>query len=370
MLKINYNLFAAYLAFFFFVLYGAFTDNKLHFLIGSIFGLIPFNEFLKKELYNWPKSLTIFFCVLLFSYPISIINNSLSGGYFTLPMVLSSIGIAYLFKINDNSIKIVRSFLILLLIIFFTSIFILDLSANEIFIGSRNKVSIILLGLSIFLIVLDPSNNRNLFLVFLVFLANVLAIGSSGIITGLILLIICYIYYYNSLSKFTRLITIVSLLLILLIFFTGFIVFFEELETIFTISDYRSQSLQSRIFGGDVRYQLWSQYFNKYFVGTTLFFGTPFDFNFMVILNDSYVLFKTVHSSYIMLHSKTGIFSVFLLIAIIVRLNYLRRKNLFFACLLLVILIRSYSDTAFILDGTFNYAFYIFFLPNFILFNK
>ena len=50
--------------------------------------------------------------------------------------------------------------------------------------------------------------------------------------------------------------------------------------------------------------------------------------------------------------------------------SVLRKNKLFFAGLFLVILIRSYSDTAFILNGAFNYAFYIFFLPNRLLLNR
>lgn len=363
MIKINYNLLFAYFSFLFFIIYGVFTNNNIHLLIAFIFGIIPFNEFLKKEFYNWPRSTRIFIYIILVTYPISIINNSLSAGYLTLPMVMTSFGIAYLFKINNSSIKFVRGVLTVLLLYYFIAIFFLDLSADQIYVGSRNVKSIIFLALSIFLIVLDLENKYNLLIVFFVFIACVLAVGSSGIISSFILLITCYLYYFKSLTKATNISIISSFLLFILSIIYGLFVISFDSELFFKI-------FNSRFFGGDIRYEIWSEYFNQYLNGLTLIFGTPFDFKLQAIYNGSYVVINNVHSSYIMLHSKAGILSLFLLLAIIIRINFLRKNKIFFAGLFLVILIRSYSDTAFILNGAFNYAFYIFFLPNRLLLNR
>ena len=61
--------------------------------------------------------------------------NGFTGGYFTLPMVYSSIGVAYVFAKNDKLIKIVRVLLILLLINFILQVILLDKTGNDVYVG-------------------------------------------------------------------------------------------------------------------------------------------------------------------------------------------------------------------------------------------
>ncbi len=86
-MTINIYKSTAILSFFFYLIFGIFSNNNIHLLIAFIFGIIPFIYFLKKEFYNMPLSLKLFLVIVIITYPISIINNNLSAGFFTLPMV-------------------------------------------------------------------------------------------------------------------------------------------------------------------------------------------------------------------------------------------------------------------------------------------
>jgi len=300
--------------------------------------------------------------IILLCYPISIILNGFSGGYFTLPMVYSSIGVAYVFAKNDKLIIIVRVLLILLLINFIVQVLLLEKTANDVYVGSRNRKSIIFIGLSIFLMVLDNRNRSNLYVSFLVLLANILAVGSSGIISGLMLFLFTLFATARHFNKY--LVMVISILLIVFPFY-----FYQNF-----LSDSTGEALlklsTDRLFSDDIRYEIWSEYIRKYFKGWNLFFGAPYNFKFNATFQGNIEEFTNLHSSYLMLHVKTGIFSIVLIILILAKLIKLSFKNMYFAGLFLTLLFRSYSDTCFILDGSFNYAFYIFFLPDYILFKE
>tara|TARA_X000000950_G_C13870642_1_gene642718 strand:- start:552 stop:1640 length:1089 start_codon:yes stop_codon:yes gene_type:complete len=355
-MTINLYKSTALLSFFFYLIFGVFSNNNIHLLIAFIFGLIPFIEFLKKEFYNIPSSLKFFLGVVLITYPISIINNNLSAGFFTLPMVISSLGIAYVFSLWNFSRKIVSLSLVLFLIYFFFNILFLGYDPNEIFSGSRNRISIIFLSLSIFLILLDKKNKNNLYFVTFTFIASILAVGSSGIITSFILFVSCFIYYFNKFSLKSRIIVVLIILPFIYFKISEFISILD-LETL-------SKLNFERIISSDIRYDIWSEYINQYFKGKTLFFGTSYDFFFTANYLGNYQIFENVHSSYFMLHAKTGILSVILLVAIFLRAKFLFSFDKFTFLLFFVILLRAFSDTAFILNGSFNFVFYFFFLPN------
>jgi hypothetical protein len=104
--------------------------------------------------------------------------------------------------------------------------------------------------------------------------------------------------------------------------------------------------------------------------GIHLFFGAPFDFQLTANFQGNYLDFNNLHSSYLTLHAKTGILSLLILFSIIWRIKTIFFVKPFYAGLLFVLLFRSYSDTSFILEGSLNFAFFMFFLPNKLLFKN
>lgn len=351
---------SAVLSFSFFVLYGVFTNSNFHLLLAFIFGSPPFLFFIKKEYNRTPYSTKVYIFILLLAYPVSIILNGFAGGYFTLPMVLSSIGVAYVFATNKKLIKVVEYLLIALLIYFIIQLLLFGKTGDEVYVGSRNRKSIIFIGLSIFLFVLEHPKRSNVYVAFLVLIANLLAVGSAGIISGLMLFLFTFM---TNAKYFNKYLVVVSCILLLIIPSYVYHVYFSD-----STSEALLKMSTERLFSSDIRYEIWTEYINKYLKGWHLFLGAPFDFKFVASFQGNYEEYTNLHSSYLMLHVKTGILSIFLISIIMLKLLKLSFKRLYYAGLFATILFRSFSDTCFILDGSFNYAFYIFFLPEYILF--
>jgi hypothetical protein len=362
LLNMKFYRISSVIAFLFFIKYGVLSNSNIDLFFGFLFGISPFLFFIKKELNNLPLSTTIIFASIFFSYPISIILNNFTAGFFTVPMVLTSFGIAYVFILDRDFLKIIYFVLLIILVLFFYNIIVLNESANNIFVGSRNRKSIIFLGVSIFYIILNPDKRKNILISFLVFLACIFSVGSSGIISGFLLLLFTIMDGFN---HFNKVILWVYILITIILFVYIFIFYFADFsdELLFKLSF-------ERLFSGDIRYEIWLEYYNKYMKGVNFFIGAPFDFKFTSIFNGNYEDFSNLHSSYFNMHAKTGIFSLFIIFGIIIRFYKLVVKKPYYAGLFFVLLFRSYTDTAFILEGSFNFSFFIFFLPNRILFNN
>jgi hypothetical protein len=350
------------ISFLFFIKYGVLSNSNIDLFSGFLFGISPFLFFIKKELNYLPFSTNIIFASILLSYPISIILNKFTSGYFTLPMVLTSFGISYVFILEKSFLKLVYFILVLILVVFFYNIVVLDESANNIFLGSRNRKSIIFLGVSIFYIILNSDKRKNILISFFVFLACVFSIGSSGIISSFLLLLFTII---DGFKYFNKWILWFCIIVTITISIYSYIFYFADL------SDELSFKLSfERLFSEDIRYEIWLEYYSKYMRGFNFFIGVPFDFKITANFNGNYEDFSNLHSSYFNMHAKTGIFSLFIIFGIIIRFFNLLFKKPYYAGLFFVLLFRSYSDTAYILDGSFNFSFFIFFLPNRILFNN
>ena len=362
LLNMKFYRISSVIAVLFFIKYGVLSNSNIDLFFGFLFGISPFIFFIKKELNNLPLSTTIIFVSIFISYPISIILNNFTSGFFTVPMVLTSFGISYVFILERFFLKIIYSILLIILVVFFYNIIVLNESANNIFVGSRNRKSIIFLGISIFYIILNPDKRKNILISFLVFLACIFSVGSSGIISSFLLLLFTIMDGFN---HFNKVILWFCILITITLFIYSYIFYFADFsdELLFKLSF-------ERLFSEDIRYEIWLEYYNKYMKGINFFIGAPFDFKITSIFNGNYQDFSNLHSSYFNMHAKTGIFSRFIVLGIIFRFYKLLIKKPYYAGLFFVLLFRSYSDTAFILDGSFNFSFFIFFLPNRILFNN
>jgi hypothetical protein len=362
LLNMKFYRISSVIAFLFFIKYGVLSNSNIDLFFGFLFGISPFIFFIKKELNNLPSSTTIIFVSIFISYPISIILNNFTSGFFTVPMVLTSFGISYVFILERFFLKIIYSILLIILVVFFYNIIVLNESANNIFVGSRNRKSIIFLGVSIFYIILNPDKRKNILISFLVFLACIFSVGSSGIISSFLLLLFTIMDGFN---HFNKVILWFCILITITLFIYSYIFYFADFsdELLFKLSF-------ERLFSEDIRYEIWLEYYNKYMKGINFFIGAPFDFKITSIFNGNYQDFSNLHSSYFNMHAKTGVFSLFIVLGIIFRFYKLLIKKPYYAGLFFVLLFRSYSDTAFILDGSFNFSFFIFFLPNRILFNN
>lgn len=361
-LNMKFYRISSVIALLFFIKCGVLSNSKIDLFFGMLFGISPFLFFIKKEFNNLPLSTTIIFASIFFSYPMSIILNNFTAGFFTLPMVLASFGISYVFILERDFFKIIYSILLMILVVFFYNIIVLNESANNIFVGSRNLKSIMFLGVSVFYMILNPDKRKNILISFLVFLACLFSVGSSGIISSFLLLLFTIMDGFNHFNKVIFWFFILITIILLIYSYTFYFADFSD-ELLFKLSF-------ERLFFEDIRFEIWLEYYNKYMKGINFFIGAPFDFKFTLIFNGNYEDFSNLHSSYLNMHAKTGIFSLFVVLGILIRFYKLLVIKPYYAGLFFVLLLRSYSDTAYILDGSFNFSFFIFFLPNRVLFNN
>ena len=352
---------SAIITFIFFVKFSVFSNLNLDLLIGFVFGILPFYYFIKKEGHRLPMTTIIILICVLVAYPISIAMNSFTSGYFTLPMVISSFGIAYVFKSDERLYKLVKIVLILVLVNFLFQVIFLGQTGNEVYVGSRNRKSVIFLGIAIFFIILNPHKRQNIIVAFFVLVSSILSVGSAGIIASIFLFLFTFFESFKYYNKF-----VITAIISSFIFGVTYLYFtvlnnIPDDEILFKLS-------YERLFSEDIRYEIWAEYYKTYMKGWHLVFGAPFDFQLSANFQGNYVDFNNLHSSYFTLHAKTGLLSIVILLAILWRFKKIFSVKPYYAGLLFIILFRSYSDTSFILEGSLNFAFFIFFLPNSLLF--
>lgn len=290
------------------------------------------------------------------AYPLVLYNTNLQGGYFHGGLVLASFGIAHTFLRARLHRVVVATTVVLLA--YYILAYAVSGGSGGIFIGSSNRISTLFLALTVFTFVLGR-RRYDLLLATVVFLAALSAQGSAGILASALLLSSVFLRDLRDLVNTggaTRYaIIFVGLGAIAGIAFTGPSLFEGETQ--------RSLDIE-RLIGADVRFQVIDWYATENLTGTNLFAGTPLAYSVPVQLETGgWIWLANLHNSYLDLHSKTGIFSLVILGALLYRLLQLLRRDPYVGALMLVLLIRAFSDTVFILQGRYNFAFYVFLLP-------
>ena len=283
-------------------------------------------------------SLIAFFCSIFKNDDISIFINI---AYF---FSLSIIVLLYrVYRIN-NSIHLFLMICYFLFIIFklasgYDPNFILD---NK----SQNMVSFYFMLFVILFYIYDNRKGSLLISllpsIFMVVL-SLLMYGRSGIIVSIVLLLGVFYFYLRSSSIFKKILIYLIGLLIAVYFTLSFSGFIEEGLSRF---NREGTSLTGRA-------ELWSTYFSLIENNFTFFFiGVPLDADYLFVRYD-----RNFHNSFLSLHSYLGVFSMaFLLYVLFCLFN--QKNDLFLRFLLLVLLVRGFSDQLFFL----NFNDYIIFL--------
>ena len=341
----------AFLSFLTFTLNGSFIRNEFIVATAGVLGLAALALILPRWV-NFPFHLKamlaiLFAGVFLVAYKVLYFPVAIAF----LAAVPACIAIVLYLEAFPNLFR-VRLILYLLLAYVFVRY---ALGASEdVFAGSRNQVSVILISFGALALALE-SKKTDLVLTIAIFVACVLSVGSSGILSSALLVLASL--FRQKQPLYLKIVIFVGLILTLV----GFEFYLEY----YAPADLGAKFSYERLTSTDVRFQIIDDYIKRYTSGEFLWLGAPDDYAFYVFSSISYGgiwgYVTSLHNSYLSVHAKLGVLAlpVYLLIGHVV---WCIRKNLYVLFLFLALLVRAFGDSAFILDGHFNFCFYFFFL--------
>lgn len=345
----------AQLSYLAFILNGTLVRNEYLLLFAAAAGSVSLMAHFSTGRIQIPSALRLVFLSLLLSAPIVLVKALYFPVAFVfLLSVSAAIGVALQIR-RAPSFFHPRLLLCGILAFFYGSL-LLGAQVDEIFAGSRNQVSVILLSMGCLSFAVD-FKKKDVVLALMIFVGCLLAVGSGGIISGTILLLAIFASQARSvLVKGLKLVMLVAAAFAMVYAYLSFLP--DELVAKLTFD---------RILGQDVRFQIIQQYLQEYTKGVFLFIGAPDNLSFNVI--DLYSFggagvegeVNTLHNSYLSVHAKIGIVALLLYFAILRNFYYLR-GNIFLFLLFATLCIRAFSDAVFILDGYYNFVFYYFFI--------
>lgn len=330
------------------ILHALFGEKEwLFFLrIAQIFGLIAFVRvwsLMGVNLFEFRSIIRLNgFKVCLLAIASTILIGFINFRLTILPVIypISFLGVSLLIsktKLKIN-IFIFISFLVFILLSYYFKI---GMSPTEWVKGSRNHVSVLVLYISIMPLLIHKLNNGgthliiNIILPILAFTFSLFAIGRSGImVSGIYLLGNMYLYLINHKNKYKILLMV---LIVLYIMSNEIMNYFEILN-----NDYLYK-INNRGLQLEARQDIIDYYFSKInFI--TIFFSID-------NLELSEKLGLTLHNSYLSWHFRFGFFSFIILYISLKSLFQSLKANKSIALILLVILIRSFTDQILLTEG-------------------
>ena len=316
----------------FLVIDDGFLRYGLNFLLLLMTFVLLLSSPLRNKAINW-VFLTIFYLSYIF-LSILVVGNELNITSFV--SFYSFFMLAYIFVYSDNGKRYLDLFYLLyfflVIIIFF--LLLTGVEAEDIFSGSRNAVSLLLVPLGcMFLLDKRVIMNKKLafLLYFLVFLSCVMAQGRSGILTSLLLLIGSSLTFFkNTNYKKALLITLISITILILIN-----KYFEYIYSLSYFDYLRSAGIED-----SYRTNMRNEYISS-LRSVNIFFGKNlFELPMIRSFNGN------PHNTYIYLHSSLGI--IFILttsFAILYWLKMFITKDFISFFVLLALLLRLSTDS-------------------------
>jgi hypothetical protein len=343
-----------------FTLNGAFLRSMYLLAAIGVLGVILFLLTI-----NWKKltikinsKLFIILITLLASIPLIALKSFFyEVAYVFIFTTITSILIAKNFsQVNINPFA--KFTLIVLLIYFFSSI-LFGVDPAEIFAGSRNQISVLLI--SFLVLNLASKNLHNFFdllLALFVWVACLYGGGVGGIISSTVILFaLCYFLISSR----------IIIIILCVILSCSYYFLFDHIEISENIL--LKYNLE-RLLVLDTRYQIIAQYYDRYFTEPVFFIlGAPDDYVFDVY---DYFSFggggidgevSSLHNSYLSIHAKIGFLAIFVIYSL-GRLAYFLSGSCFHLIIFLALLLRAFSDSVYILDGYYNFCLFYFYFLN------
>jgi hypothetical protein len=339
-----------------FVIQGTLIDSMALLALAVLLGTLSFavtiwNREIDLGRLAWMALLAVFA-----AYPIVMWNTHFQAGYYHGGMMLASFGIAIVF-VRERLHRLVLGTTIVLLAYYIIG-YAITRDPGGIFIGSSNRVSTLFLALAVFTFVLGR-RRYDLPLAATVFMVATSAGGAAGIASSVLLLVVVFLrgrrdmLYVGSAAR-----------PMLLVFGAVALVAVSSYGPVVLSGNSESSFDLRRVAQTDVRYEIIRWYARENLANLKLILGTPLEYS-IPVHSESGELFtlNNLHNSYLDLHTKTGIFAFLFLGVVGVRVFQLWRRDPYMTALMIVIMIRAFSDTVFILQGRYNFAFYVFLLP-------
>lgn len=350
--EIRLGKFLALISYAAFVLNGVFIREELMVLAAGISGLgaLALITPLWKQ---FPSYLTAVLAILFASvFLIAIKVNFYPVAFTFVVTTCAAVAIAIYIHAFPELFR-VRLVLYSLLAYFFAATAI-GIRAEDVFAGSRNQISVILLSFSALALALE-SRKTDLILALAVFLACVLAVGSSGILASAVL-VLASLFRQN--QPIALRVAIFLGLISVFVAFQIYLEFYAPRELVVKFS-------YSRLTADDVRFQIIDDYMARYLTGSFLWLGAPDDYAFYVYSRSSsgglWAYVNTLHNSYLSVHAKVGILAV-LVYVLIAKVTFGLRRDPYIFLLFSCLLIRAFGDSVLIFDGYYNFSFYFFFI--------
>ena len=302
--------------------------------------LILFLSFVSLMCTQIPKRIVLYLftpyiCVFFIGFLIQLLQNRIFPFILFIP---ASAFLGYFIFKNKFDLKILYIILIVISSVFIYK-FVIYRSFEEVFFDlSRNYVSVFYIMFSslITIIILRQTEKIVIFPFFLAFVFSFMAIGRAGIICTLTLLIITLFFRFKKMKlrqkKILGLVIILPLLFIIILEYDKMILLFDGISFLERFSEKGVKSPSRGI--------LLAEYMGniniKTFIG-----GYNFDHNHWFI---HYGL--NPHNSYIRMHSRIGIMSLFFIFTILlIIMRFLSKKSLLLLSIIVIILVRAWTDT-------------------------
>jgi hypothetical protein len=352
-----------YMAIFSFLSRAFFGDVEFLYL-GIILGLLVlFGQFIEQR--SLPFLALVFITIVLFSYILTFVNNGFEKGLLFIPLTLSHIGVAWRMSTHGVNLNFSKTIFFGSVMYFFYSIGISGLNPSEVFANSRNYVSVYFLNtvsilyISIYLSKdVSISKARILVPVALVFLVSTLSIGTSGIATSFVFLVLILLIVSKNVYKYI----LGGLGVLAASFFQDWNSFLSFLE-VFSLFSQDSELLEKMAYAqltqDNARYTIWSEYLSS-MNAVRLLSG--------ISLNETFYGFSNYHSSFVMLHARIGMYAFLIAFLFLYLLIKVFGVNKILGTCLLVILLRSLTDTTIMTGSPFDFV--LFYLLFFSLSNK
>lgn len=323
---------------------------------GVFIGILLFIR--RVVVFHIPNIFIFYIIFTILSTLFLVINNGFSSGKMFAPIILSSIGIALtIFETLKIKYKmhLYYSFILMWGIIIYLIVFYFIYgNLNDALRGSRNHISSNLILIASYYYIVRHYNNIKvtIFLPIMIFYLSILAVGSSGIIVSFIFLLGVL------LTKNKKILGVLLVILFLVSYaYIDFNILFNSID----IELLQKFSLE-RLIGGDIRFYIINQYISS------------LDFIKIIIGSPLYTLswwyegegtLTNPHNSYLLLHAKSGILSLFIVILIITTLIKLFKYDFVVFSLFLALILRSFSDVIAFSHGYYEWSIMLIYLYTF-----
>lgn len=257
--------------------------------------------------------------------------------------------LAFLFCNFKPSLLPLKVALYLVIAFFYFQYFILGIESygvGDLDSGAVNTV--VLLTISITIQILDYRDNQRIALLpaLLIVPISIMSWNRSGFIVSLVYLL-AVSFVGTSLSRKRK-----RRVLLYVVLSIGLVYLVNRYSEWFVGTGLYSK-FERNALDNSARASIWESYFYSFDL-PTFFFGRAIDENHPLIAG-----FLNPHNSFIMLHSLTGIYALFIIVLTCMRLWQYFRYNRFLLLLFSVLIVRSLTDMVFFFQP-FDYVFYIF----------